>query len=449
MTEENAMRLSQRRRLVGAGIALACALALAGLLATQTGPVAPASALVQQAARQRPVGQTDQLVWDYQEKVRADPTNLDARATLGAAYIQKARESGDPSYYAKAEAVLDEALRMDPANVDALIGKGSLALTRHHFREALELGQRARSLNPHVPRIYGVIADAQIELGMYDEAVATIQTMVDMRPDLSSYSRVSYARELHGDLEGAIAAMESAVRAGGPMSENTEWTRVQLGNLHFAKGDLAGAARLYQESLVRLPDYVYALAGLARVRAAQGDTSQAIELYNAAIARVPLPEFVIALGELEESRGDQAAAGRQYQLVRAMQQLFTSNGVDTDLELALFEADHGRDPQAALTMARAAYERRPSIRGADTLAWALYRAGRYQEARLRADEALRLGTQDALMLYHAGMIARAQGDDARARELLDRALALNPAFSPLYAPQARAALAELQIAASR
>jgi tetratricopeptide (TPR) repeat protein len=237
--------------------------------------------------------------------------------------------------------------------------------------------------------------------------------------------------------------MEQAVMAGGPATENSLWVRIQLGNLHFNAGDLASAEQQYQGALAQSPDYVYALGGMARVRAAQARYDEAIELYNQAVTRMPLPEFVIGLGETQEAAGHPAEAAKQYDLVRAMQQLFAANGVDTDLELALFDADHGRDPQAALALARAAYARRPNIKAADTLAWALFKAGQPAEARSYADQALHLGTRDALALYHAGMIAQAQGDSAAARDFLQRALNTNPHFSPLYAPQAQQALAKL------
>jgi tetratricopeptide (TPR) repeat protein len=398
---------------------------------------------LRQAAEQRSINATDQLIWDYQERVRLNPEQLQSRAILGSAYIQKARETGDPSWYAKAETVIDGGLALQPDHFEALIVKGNIALARHQFREALALGQQAQAAAPLVPRVYGVIADAQIELGMYPQAVESVQQMVDMRPDLSSYARVAYIRELYGDLDGAIDAMSRAVRAGGPTTENVEWTRVQLGNLYIAKGDLAGAEQHYLLSLATDPEYPYALAGLARVRAGQGHLTQAIDLYQQAIARAPLPEFVIGLGELYQSVGQDAEAAEQYALVRAMQQLFAANGVATDLELALFEADHGNDPQTALRLAEQAYAQRPSIKAADTLAWALYQNGRYDEARQYAEQALRLGTQDALMFYHIGMIAHAQGDTDTARRYLEQAVALNPYFSSIYAPQAYATLASL------
>jgi tetratricopeptide (TPR) repeat protein len=420
-------------------------LVLAGAVVWLSGPwsASPVEQQIRAAAGERPVNKTDRLIWSYQEAVRENPDDLDAHAILGDAYIQKARETGDPTLYGKAEAVLDTALKRDPQHVESMIGKGQLLLAQHNFREGLAIGQRAQAINPTIPRIYGVIADAQIELGLYDDALQTVQTMVDKRPDLSSYSRVSYVRELYGDLDGAIEAMAMAVRAGGPTSENTEWTRVQLGNLYFARGDLASAELQYQTSLQRLPEYVHALAGLGKVRAVQGRTAEAIDLLQQAIARMPLAEFVIMLGEIHEAAGQTEAAARQYELVRAMQQLFKANGVDTDLELALFDADRGHDPQATVAMARVAYERRPGIKASDTLAWALFKAGRLDEASRYASEALRLGTKDALMLYHAGMIASAHSNRNAARTYLRQALELNPHFSPLHAPRARATLAEL------
>jgi tetratricopeptide (TPR) repeat protein len=412
-------------------------------------PATSAAAQIQAAAAQRPIDKTDQVIWDYQQRVRQSPDAVQSYAVLGAAYIQKVRDTGDPSFYAKAQAVLDEALKRDPQNVEALIGAGTLANARHDFRAALRLGEQAKAINPTVPRIYGVIADAQTELGLYDDAVQTLQTMIDMRPDLGSYSRISYARELHGDIEGAIEAMQAAVTAGGPATENSAWVRVQLGNLYFTQGDLAQAEQEYQRTLTLLPDYVYAQAGLGRVRAAQGRLDAAISLYQSAIARMPLPEFVIALGETQQAAGNTAEAANQYELVRAMQQLFKAGGVDTDLELALFDADHGNDPTATLALARDAYARRPSVKAADTLAWALFKAGQTADARRYADAALRLGTHDPLMLYHAGAIAQAQGDQVAARDWLARALERNPNFSPLYAPQARQALANSSTAASK
>ncbi len=408
----------------------------------QIGSVQPGDQL-QAAAQQSRGNKTEQMIWTLQERIRRRPTHVESYALLGGAYLQRARETGDSSFYNQADAVLDEALKRDPQHLEALLGKGALALARHEFREALALGEQARQLHPDVPRVYGVIGDAQIELGLYDAAVETIQTMVDLRPDLGSYSRVSYLRELHGDLPGAIEAMQQAIRAGGSTAENSQWVRVQLGNLYFNHGELGTAETHYAAALAGLPDYVPALAGLARVRAAQQRYDEAIKLLNAATQRVPLAEYVIALGDVYARSGDKQQAEQQYELVKAIDKLAASNGVNTDLETALFLADHDIELQASLAKARAAYAARPSIHSADVLAWTLFKTGDYAAAEQYAAEALRLGTQDPLKLFHAGMIATARGHDEQARTYLLQALQLNPHFSLLYQDQAVSLLRKL------
>jgi tetratricopeptide (TPR) repeat protein len=389
----------------------------------------------------------EQQIAKLQDRIRRNSNDIAAYEQLGMALIQRVRETADPTLYARADQVFAEALKRDPSSFDALIGQGSLALSRHQFAEALLLGSRARVANPYSAVALGVIGDAQIELGQYEAATDTFQKMVDTRPDLRSYSRVSYLRELHGDTAGAIEAMQRAMRAGGPVSEQTLWTQVQLGHLFFNSGDIQSAERTYMQTLEAQPDYIYAFAGIARVRAAQGRYDQAIDFYQQIVKILPLPEFVIALGEVYEANRQPNEAKQQYDLVRAMQQLNASAGMDVDLELALFDADHGADPAHAVQRARASYARRPSIYGADALAWALYQHGEYRKAQRYSQLALQLGTRDAAMYYHAGMIALALDDRPTARELLQQALAINPYFSVRYAEPARQKLAELDQAA--
>ncbi len=386
---------------------------------------------------------TQQEIFKQYEVVRQYPDTVASYVLLGNAYVQNVREQGDPSDYGRAQAAFDEALRREPGNVDALIGKGVLALARHEFAAALQLGARALDLAPRTARVYGLLVDAQTELGRYDEALATTQQMVDLRPDLASYSRVSYQRELHGQLDAAIVAMKQAFDASvGTSVENREYLRVLMGDLYARTGDLQTAEATYQASLDTSPGFVWALAGMARVRAVQGRSDEAVALYQRAVDTIPLPEFVIALGETQEAAGLDIDAARSYELARAIQRLFQGNGVNVDLDLALFEANHG-DAGTAVDLARRAYEATPNIKAADALAWALYKAGRYDEARTRADEALRLGTPYGQFLFHAGMIAKAQGDIDGARSYLSRAVESDPYFSPLYGPAAAEALRDL------
>lgn len=387
--------------------------------------------------------QTDEQIAKLQARVRQSPDDWKAANNLGDAYLQKARETGDPTWYAKAEAVLQQSLKTKPDNFNAMTSFGSLSLSRHQFHDALVWGEKARTFNPTQARIYGVIGDAQIELGQYPEAVATFQKMVDLRPDLSSYSRVSYARELYGDLDGAIEMMQKAIVASGPYPENTSYLRVQLSNVYFTKGDLAAAEQTASRALSELPGYAPALAGLAKVDAARGNLLVAIGRYQQAVDRMPLPEFVIALGDAQEAAGKTVEANRSFDLARAQERLYAANGVDVDVELALFDADHKVDLPGDISRARAALERRPSIKASDALAWTLAQSGDDRAAQPIIQQALRLGTQDPLLLFHAGMIAYHLGDTVTARTSLERVMTLNPQFSVRYAPLAQQTLTTL------
>jgi tetratricopeptide (TPR) repeat protein len=410
------------------------------LTATPAAPPALADYFGETASRA--AASSDRLITDLQAQLTANPNDWPAYTQLGLAYLQKARETADPSYYQKAEQALNTVLAREPGDYVALGALGELALARHDFAHALELGERARSLNPRRAYAYGVIADAQIELGRYDEAVATVQQMVDLRPDLSSYSRVAYLRELHGDLEGAIEAMQWALAAGGPALENTLWTQVQLGHLYFNTGRLDQAEVEYRQALEREPSYVHALAGLARLAAVRGSFAEAIQLYTQVTQRMPLAEYVIALGDVYTAAGQAQPAQQQYDLAHAIDQLYRANGVNTDLELALFLAEHG-DAAEAVKRARAAYAERPTVFAAEVLAWALHQVGDDAAALPYAQESVRLGSKEALRLFRAGLIHNNLGRTAEAQALLQAALDINPHFSVRYAETARQTLAQI------
>jgi tetratricopeptide (TPR) repeat protein len=361
------------------------------------------------------------------------PDDADSFASLGLAYVQQARVTADPSFYPKAEGVLHRSIGLQPrGNEGALVGLAALAAARHDFDAALRFGMRAERVDPYDANVYGVIGDAQVELGHYEAAFSTFQTMVDTKPTLSAYARVSYARELLGDVAGAIRSMEAARDVAGSGAD-LAWTSYHLGELRFNRGDVGGAAREYRAGMQADATYVPNLAGLAKVAWARGDLDRAIELFTEVTQRYPSPDYVATLGDLYATRGDHAPAQRQFELVRVEADLFHANGVNTDLELALFDADHG-DPRSALRAARAEWDRRHSVHVADALAWALHMNGRDREAISYAIRASSLGTRSALFLYHEGMIRLALGDHDEGRALLVRALAVNPHFSVLHTP---------------
>jgi tetratricopeptide (TPR) repeat protein len=391
---------------------------------------------------------TDDQIAGYLGRIQRLPDQADGYTGLGAVYLHKARETGDPSYYGRAEATLAKSLGLDAENADTLVQLGVLALARHQFEIGLAHGRRALEINPYESAALGVIGDAQVELGRYDEAQRSYQAMLDLRPDLASYARMSYIRELHGDIPGAIEMMQRAV-IGATGRETHAWTQVQLGNLYINSGDVSAALKEYERTLFQRPDYLHARAGVARVKAARGDYTGAAEIYQEITRTVPFPEYVIALADVQRAAGDASAAGKTEALVQAIDRLFRENGVNTDVEMALFHADRDIDIEATVKDARRALADRPSIHAWDALAWALHKAGQHEEAMDASDQALRLGTRDPLMRYHAGMIALALGQTDRAHAELRMAVPQNPRFSVRYADAAAQTLQDLEQNASK
>jgi len=424
--------------------ALAAGALLGGVVreSRSAGPVPPTSAFQAESLRSEfGSGDTVSLLRRLQEEARARPDSAQTKALLGLAYAQRARETGDAAYYLRSEAVLRRARELEPKNTYALTGLGGLALARHRFADALAIGREARIAAPSSAAPFGIVGDALVELGRYDEAFAAFDRMAALKPNASSYSRISYARELTGDVAGAIETMELAVDASIGRPEASAWSAVELGKLHWSVGRVTAAAASFRLALVFVPGYAPALDALARVEAARGRTKQAIALQRRAVEAIPLPHLVAQLGDLLAVAGRPVEAQEQYALVGAIERLQIANGVETDLETALFRIDHGIRLRDTLTLARAARAARPSVLGDDVLAWALVRNGRCAEARIASVRSLRLDQRDASFFFHRGMIERCLGNGAAARTWFARALDLNPNFSILWAPVARKAVA--------
>jgi tetratricopeptide (TPR) repeat protein len=382
-------------------------------------------------------------VTTLQVRLRRLPGDWDSWAALGAAYVQQARITADPTFYAKAEGALRRSLEERPEdNAAAVTGLAGLAVARHDFAAGQRLARRAEQLNPYSAAALAVRSDALIELGRYQEAFAALQEMVDLKPGVASFTRVSYSYELRGDLKGARYALRRALDLAGNPAD-AAYAAYYLGELAWNSGELRKAARHYADGLRRDPSFTPLLAGRAKVAAARGHVERALADYRTVVERLPQPSYVIEYADLLASRGRDAEAERQYAVVAAEQELFRSQGVNVDLELALYDADHNR-PAPALEAARAEWNRRRSVHVEDAYAWALHVNGRDKEALPHALAAARLGTRSALFAYHRGVIEAALGQDDAARRSLSRALRINPHFSVLHAPRAEQLLAELR-----
>ncbi|MBA3768801.1 MAG: tetratricopeptide repeat protein, partial [Acidobacteria bacterium] len=293
---------------------------------------------------------------------------------------------------------------------------------------------------------YGMLGDALLELGDYEKAADAYREMERRGGGISVSTETRQARlaQLRGDSEGAklhfTRALVLALDLPLPPRETVAWCRWQLGETAFSIGDYETAERHYRDALVTFPDYYRALASFGRVRAARGDLAGGIEQYESAVRRLPDPSFVAELGDLYKLAGREKESVAQYALVEKIGHLSAVNGALYNRQLALFYADHDMKAEDAYGSAVKEYEVRRDIYGADAVAWTALKAGKINEAQAAIKEALRLGTRDAKLFYHAGMIARAVGDQTSARDYLKRALALNSRFDPLQSSIAMKAL---------
>jgi len=374
--------------------------------------------------------------------VSADPADEDSQRDLGFALAQRVRETADPSLYAPAMSAFTAALKLQPEDALALAGVAGIQLGKHQFADALVTARNAIKLSPSLVAAHAAEVDALVELGRYDQADQAAGLMFGLSSELSTLARVSYLAELRGHLTAAVSAMREAAASPGLALENTAYVDALLGNLLVYSGDLPGATREYVAALDLVPAHAPSLAGQGRLAVGAGRLDDAIALFQRAAAIVPLPEYVIALGDVQSAAGQSGEAARSYELARAEIQLFRAAGVVVDVDLALLEADHG-DPAAALRYAEAGYAATPTIRASDAIAWALHRLGRDREAAIHSTEALRLGSVDPILRYHAGAIEVALGETAAARRDLELALRTDAGFSATGAAEVRRLLATL------
>ncbi|WP_043681379.1 tetratricopeptide repeat protein [Streptomyces xylophagus] len=386
-------------------------------------------------------GSLDASIAALQAHLRTQPKDFDGWATLGLAYVEQARTKGDPSRYPQAQAAFTRSLKISPHNENALEGRAALAAARHEFKEALTYADEVLKENPYSERALCSRIDALVELGRYADASKAADLADARKPGIPVFTRYAYVHELRGDVSTARRVLEQALAAASSPGD-ISYVAGTLGQLAWNQGDYKTALDYYGRALAADENYLPALEGRARAQAALGDRADAIKGMELVVSRYPLPQPLVELGELYESRGaegDKAKADDQYALVDAWIALARANGVNADLDTALAAADHG-DVKSALKAARAEWARRHTVHTADALAWALHVNGRDKEALPYARQATATGYHNASFIYHLGMIELATGHKADGRAHLTKALKLNPGFSPLGASKARKAL---------
>ncbi len=359
--------------------------------------------------------QTLTAILQAQEKLRAKPEDKKIPYDLAYLYLQAVRENADTDFYDRTERLISYIEKHDLITPENTFLRGLIEMGRHDFPAAYITGKKLVSDNPDVHRYYGLLADAEIELGKYDDAIKTLQTMADIRPDAATLTRIAYVREIHGDIAGAKESMEQAINQRGS-NENIAWEITELARL-WLPSDPKKAGELYDEALQFFPDFAPALAGKARSEIEQHKyTETAIDSVNRAITLLPLPEFAALLGDIYQFEGNTAKANAQYTLVTIGYEEIAKSGVNVSLEQIRFLVEHDLSLASALVSARAVYAERKTIYAADTLAWALYKNKNYPEAQMYAEKALATETHDPMILFHAAMIANANGNKTDAKK---------------------------------
>lgn len=386
---------------------------------------------------------TDHAIDAWTSKVQHNAQDDYAWVQLGDAWMQKARETVDASYYGRAEGAFRQALALRPTHVEALTGLAWVYGARHEFEQSIAWARQAVAIDPQHQPVYGLLGDAALELGEYEDAFVHYQKMLDLRPDLSSYSRAAQLLFLTGDTRHAMALMQKAIAAGAPYAENTAWCRAQLALMLWHTGALLPAQQVLQTGLAQMPDNYHLLVAMGKVKASQQEYDAALAYYQRASAIAPQPEAVVAIGDLYALLGQDDAAEKHYALLEVIQHINQANGIRGDVVMARFYADHDRQVSTALAEAEAVYKTRKNIFMADTLAWCYYKNGRYAEARKAIKHALSQKTPDAMIFFHAGMIAAKLEDRPTAQKYLYQALSLNANFHPVYASVAADTLQQL------
>jgi tetratricopeptide (TPR) repeat protein len=336
----------------------------------------------------------------HAEALRKDPANAEARLKLAEVFINEARITGEhPHYYPAALQMTESVVKSLEGKTDltinqkdllfrALSHQASVQLSLHDFAKAQATAQQAIAINPHNAYIYGCLVDASVELGQYAQAVEQCDKMVSIRPDLRSYARVSYLREIHGDVPGAIEAMDMAVKAGYPGAEQTEWSRLQLGGLYERQGKMAEAETQYQMCLAARPDYPFAIAALAALAEKKGDYAKAEALYKQAADIIPEVGFYVELAKIYQKTNRAAEATELIGEIEKMIAEDTAAGHNMALEAAEFQLEVVKNTDKALEYAQAEYARRPDNKDVNQMMASIWLAkGDKAQAKKYTDKA--------------------------------------------------------------
>ncbi|WP_229216678.1 lipopolysaccharide assembly protein LapB [Dyadobacter sp. 3J3] len=372
---------------------------------------------------------TKEKVDELKKKIKDNPSDIKSRLQVVVIYLSEARITGEhPYYYPAVLKILNGVLSMDPKNFEALTFKSSVKMSQHQFSEARDLAEKARQINPSNAYVYGVLVDANVELGNYKEAVLMSDKMQELKPSLESYSRASYLREIYGNYPGSIAAMQLAVQAGLPGSEPQCWSKNTLGHLYETTGQLKEAEIQYQQILAMRPSYAFALRGQAQIYKARKEYDKALTELEKAAKIMPEFSFHEEMADIYALQGNAPKAKQKYADVVKMLGEDARSGHTVDLELCkLFTKTAQLD--SALVYGLKEYSRRPqNIDVNHALAKVYFLEKNTAKAKQHIDIAMSTGSKDPEILQIASNIELAMGNKESGNKLIAQAKKVNPKF---------------------
>ena len=367
-----------------------------------------------------------------QNDIRKKPKDQKKKLLLALAYMQEARVTGEhPHYYPLASDLLDDVIELAPADknllFEAMVAKATVQLSLHQFEEALRTAQHAEKIDTTTASLYGVFCDAYVELGDYAKAIAAADRMTSIRPDIRSYSRISYLREIHGDTPGAIEAMKEAIASGVPGLEQTAWARITLGGLHESIGNLNEAEMQYRLAVAERPNYAFAIGALGRIEAKRKNYDKSIELLKEATEIMPEFSFQQALARVYKITNENSRAKSITQDLLESLEEDQDAGHVVDLELANIHLDISQDIDEAYRYAKREYKKRPqNIDVCKTMAKVHYKKNNLEEANKLIEVASRTNKQDMEIFCLKALINYKLGKTKDGLELMNRALNINP-----------------------
>jgi tetratricopeptide (TPR) repeat protein len=455
-------RAPRRSVILGAALLVVAGSYGAGYLVTRHDAAPPATAA--QPAAQVPIpggpptvvtqslDQIDRAINVWAANIARDDKDFVSATYLADLYYSRARLTGNLDDYGRAKQAVDLALAAYPGGVGAQLLRAQLLFATHDFVKARDSAQKIQAANPDQVAALATVGDAQLELGQYDAAARSFNELARRAPGPAVTARLAHLAALRGQPAQADVLAARAIReaaAAGTAPADRSWYEYLAGYLAFQFGELPSAEREFRAAVADWPGSYLALAGLARTRAAQGATGEAITLFQKAIAIVPQPEFLAGLGDLYAMTGRSQDAAAQYATVRAIADLSKAEAQLYNRQLVLFDANHGQNLAEGVALAERELSVRKDVYGWDAYAWALYASGRFTDADRAMQSARAIGTVDPLLDYHQGMIDAALGRTDQALQLLNAALARNPGFDALQAARARSTLASLPVEAGQ